>query len=116
MRIKAKERWPRWMGIRGFYFVYHGSWSDPEIVWHNHAMNIHDVEDPRWDVYAETCRDEGTTPTNDGFVQFCKDEVERMREYAQMVIDCGNARRIRRVTFESHLFSDDAPCIVAVPA
>ena len=87
------------MGIRGFRFVDHGAWADPEIVWHGYAMNVHYVEDAMWEMYCEQCRDEGLGKTDDGFVRFCKVEVEKMRELAQMTIDYGNAERIKRVRF-----------------
>ncbi len=103
--------WPLWMGIRGFRFVWHGEWSDPEIVWHGYAMNIHDVEDAMWDLYREQCKEEGTEETDEDFVRFCKANVESMREYAQWCIDCGDAYRIRRVRFESRLF-----CVDVVPS
>lgn len=104
------------MGIRGFYFVWHGAWSDPEIVWHNYAMNMHEVEDPMWEYYAERCKEDNTETTDEGFVQFCKDEVDMMREYAQMAIDCGNAYRVGRVTYDVLLFSHETPRVIAVPA
>ena len=113
---KRTSPWPSWMGIRGFRFVYHGSWADPEIVWHGHAMNIGYVEDPMWGLYSENCRETSSKESEDGFEAFCKKNVDRMREYAQWAIDEGLARRIHRLRFEHHLFSDDAPSIVAVPA
>lgn len=104
------------MGIYGFRFVYHGDWADPEIVWHGHAMNKCEVEDPMWEIYHEDCKENGNEPNEDGFVRFCKDNVETMREYAQMAIDCGKAYRVKRIRWSQLLFSSNAPELIAVPA
>ena len=108
--------WPRWMNIRGFRFIYHGCWSDPEIAWHGHMMNIHDLEDPMWELYQEYCQERDVQTTEKGFVTFCRRNADTLREFAQDLIDNGQAQRIRRIRFETHIFSDDALRIVAVPA
>ena len=114
---KTKDIWPLWMGLRGFYFVYHNDWSDPEIVWHGYVMNPYSLEDPMWEFYAERCKEEGTKTTDEGFVQFCKDEIDQLREYAQMEIDCGNARKWNRaLRWKLDVFSSDSPRLRAVPA
>ena len=104
------------MGIRGFHFVYHGDWTDPELVWHGHAMNIHSVEDPLWELYAERCRETATKTSEEGFVRFCKDNAELAREFAQDVISCGCAERVRGLRTETSLFSHDSPCVRVCPA
>lgn len=104
------------MGIYGFRFVYHGDWADPEIVWHGHSMNIHEIEDPMWEVFCETADEHGWKQTEENFVKFCKKESWRMRDYAQMAIDCGNAERVRGIRFESSLFSHDSPTLRVYPA
>ena len=103
------------MGIRGVRFVYHSDWSDPEIIWHRHVMNIHDVEDPMWDIYSERCRENGTSPNDEEFKNFCRKETDLMREYAQCAIDSGNARRLKNVRFRTDFFSADAPALRAIP-
>lgn len=113
---KTKDIWPLWMGIRGFRFVYHGDWADSEIVWHGHVFNKNDLEDPMWEVYDEQCREEGVKCTDDGFVQFCKDEVERLREYAQDLIDFGQAKRwTGGLRYHLDCFSRNAPILRAYP-
>lgn len=114
---KTKDIWPLWMGIKGFRFVYHGDWSDPEVVWHGHVMNAHALEDAMWELYEERCKEEEVKTTEDGFVQFCKDEVECLREFAQNLIDCGQARRFDgRLRYRTDWFSKDAPVLRAIPA
>ena len=104
------------MGIYGFRFVYHGDWADPEIVWHGYAMNICEIEDPMWALFCEVCDETGIEQSDENFMAFCKKEVWRMREYAQMAIDCGHAYRVKRLRWTSLLFSRDSPALVAVPA
>lgn len=103
MKKNKNYPWPYWMGIRGFYFVWHGEWSDAEIVWHGYAMNIHAVEDPMWADYCEHCNENGLEQTEDGFVDFCKKETWRMRDYAHNAIDCGYATRIRKGVFHYYI-------------
>ena len=112
---KKKNPWPLWMGIYGFRFVYHGDWADPEIIWHGHTMNINDIQDPMWEQYAEHCRSLGVKTTEDGFVLYCRKNVESMREYARLTIENGSARRVRGIRWNSFLFSKNAPYLAAVP-
>lgn len=93
---KSKSPWPLWMGIRGFRLVWHGEWSDPEVIWHNYAMNINYIEQPMWKNFEEACKEDGIEENEDNFEIFCKENVHRMREYAQMTIKEGLAERIRR--------------------
>lgn len=104
------------MGIYGFRFIYHGDWADPEIVWHGYAMSTWYVEEPMWECYCEMCNEQGLEQTDEGFVAYCKKNVEQLRDYAQAAIENGNAYRVKRLRWESHLFSSDAPRIVPVPA
>ena len=113
---KSKSPWPLWMGIRGFRFVWHGEWSDPEIVWHNYAMNINDIEMPMWDNFVEACQEEGIEENEDNFEIFCKENVHRMREYAQMTIDNGSAYRVKRVRFSNLFCSPNAAELITLPA
>ena len=114
---KTKDIWPLWMGIRGFRLVYRGDWSDPEIIWHGHVMNIHDLEDPMWDLYEERSKENGVPATEEGFARFCKEETETLRDYAQDVIDGGLARRWDgRLRYRLDLFSKGAPTLRAIPA
>lgn len=103
------------MGIYGFRFVYHGDWADPEIVWHGHSMNIHEIEDPMWGDFCEKCDELGIERSEENFVEFCKKERWRMREYAQNAIHYGIAKRVRGVRFEMSLFSHDSPTLRTYP-
>lgn len=113
---KTTSPWPLWMGIRGFRFVYHGDWADPELVWHKHLMNVHSVEDPMWELYAEQCREDETETTEEDFARFCSKNAELAREFAQETINCGCAERVRGLRMELSLFSQDSPYVRVCPA
>ena len=113
---RLESPWPLWMGIRGFRFVWHGNWADPEIVWHNYAMNINYIEMPMWEFFRDTCEERGIEANEDNFEIFCKENVHLMREYAQMAIDKGEAYRLKRVRFSTLFCSQNAPEIIALPS
>ncbi len=109
---KTKDIWPLWMGIRGFRFVYRGDWNDPEVV-----MNAHALGDEMWALYEDRCRKNHVIPSDEGVQQFCRDEAERLREYAQDMIDSGQARRfVGSLRYSLDLFSKGAPALRAIPA
>ena len=113
---KTKSPWPLWMGIHGFRFVHHGDWADPEIIWHGHAMNIHAVEDPMWEIYAERCRETGAEATEERFVRFCRSERHLLSEYARQTINSGCATRVQGTRLTYSPFSHGTPCIRVQPA
>jgi hypothetical protein len=113
---KNKSPWPLWMDIYGFRFVYHGDWADPEIVWHGYAMSTWYVEEPMWECYCEECNEQGIEQTDEGFSAYCKKNVEQLRDYAQAAIDNGNAYRVKRMRWETRVFSSGKPGLYPVPA
>jgi hypothetical protein len=40
-------------GIYGIRFIWHGEWSDPEIIWHGKSFNYYDLENTLWSYYQE---------------------------------------------------------------
>lgn len=40
-------------GIYGIRFIWHGAWSDPEIIWHGKSFNYYDLETPLYEIYSE---------------------------------------------------------------
>ena len=93
------------MGIRGFRFVWHGEWSDPEVVWHGRAMNMYSIEEPMWADFCEAADENGWEPTEENFEKFCRKETWRLREYAQAVIDRGCAYRVEGLRLVYRAFS-----------
>lgn len=44
-------------GIYGIQFIWHGEWSDPELIWHGKSFNYYDVENYLWELYKEDAPD-----------------------------------------------------------
>ena len=40
-------------GIYGIRLIWHGDWSDPELIWHKKSFNYYDLENYLWEVYNE---------------------------------------------------------------
>lgn len=40
-------------GIYGIRFIWHGEWSDPEIIWHGKSFNYYDLENTLYSYYQE---------------------------------------------------------------
>lgn len=85
---KANKKW--FYGIYGIEFVYHGDWSDPEIIWHGKSFDYFDVENPMWEVFSEEC-EEKLVPVSDRedmFPGWVKSHASLAREYLQNLMDC----------------------------
>lgn len=37
----------------GIEFVYHGNWSDPELIYDGKSFNYWDIEDALWSMFCE---------------------------------------------------------------
>ena len=75
-------------GIYGIELVPHGSWSDPELIWHGHSFNYYDVETPLWHNYKEDCEECGTQTNESDFETWVKKNAYLAREYLQNLLDC----------------------------
>lgn len=60
-----------WMGVPNAKFVYHGDWSDPEIVYNGFSINYFDVEGVFLDEYREENPDD---KNDDGFDEWFKNQ------------------------------------------
>lgn len=75
-------------GIYGIEFIWHGAWSDPELIWHKKSFNYYDLEDTLWSYYKEEC-DENNTPANeDVFPAWVKKNAYLAREILQNLLEC----------------------------
>ena len=75
-------------GIYGIEFIYHGDWGDPELIWYKKSFNYYDLETPLWDDYNDECNENNTTPTDEGFCAWIKNNAYLAREYLQNLMDC----------------------------
>ena len=64
-------------GVEGTVYLWHGEWSDPEVIYKNHLINTFDIEDGLWSHYNDWCDENGIEATSDGFCEWVTpDEVE----------------------------------------
>ena len=61
-------------GVPGSVWIWHGEWSDPEILWKGVELNANDVEESLWLSYNDWCEENGEEPTNDGFEEWVSNE------------------------------------------
>lgn len=79
------KEYPNWYGIEGVGFIWHGSWSDPEIEYKGKRINSTIVEDTMWERFKEDCEEDGEMPTEDKFKLYMmvnQDEVYELIELA----------------------------------
>lgn len=60
-------------GVKGSKYIYHGEWSDPEILWKGKLINANEMEEGLWQMYNEQCEEYKEEPTEDGFDEWIKD-------------------------------------------
>ena len=61
-------------GVPGSVYIWHGEWSDPEVLWDGVELNANDIEESLWYSYEEYCDENGEKPTEDGFDEWVKTE------------------------------------------
>lgn len=74
-------------GIYGIHFVWRGSQSDPELIWHGKSFNYYNVEDPLWELFREDCRENGQPVDENAFPQWAKKNAYLAREILQNLLD-----------------------------
>lgn len=69
-----------WRGCEGIHQIWHGAWSDPELMSDGYVANYWEVENYLWYNFLEdhpefTDRDSGTTECEDAFDDYCQDNL-----------------------------------------
>lgn len=59
-------------GVSGSIFIWHGEWSDPEVLWKGISLNVNDIEDGLWYSYKDGCIENNIKPTEDDFENWLK--------------------------------------------
>lgn len=62
-----------WRGVPGAIFIWHGEWSDSEILYKDHLLNSEDVEESLWIAYQSDLS-EGRIAPNKSFDEWCKEQ------------------------------------------
>ena len=82
--MKNNKKW--FYGIYGIEFIWHGCWSDPELIWHGHSFNYYDLENALYDEYKEYNPNYDDNDDSD-FAVWVKKNAYIAREYLQNLLD-----------------------------
>ena len=87
LSTKGKEL-PNWYGIENIGFVWHSSWSDPEIEYNGKRINAYIVEDTMWERFREECEEEGKNADSciDEFDDYMKTNSEYVYELIELAL------------------------------
>jgi hypothetical protein len=85
-KIVWKE-YPNWYGIEDVGFIWHGSWSDPEIEYKGKRINSTIVEDTMWERFREDCEEDGEIPTEDKFELYMMVNQEDVYELIELAME-----------------------------
>ena len=61
-------------GVPGSTYIWHGEWSDPEVIWKGVSLNANDIEDSLWYSYKDMCEENGEEPTEQGYEVWVENE------------------------------------------
>lgn len=94
-----KNAYPRWYGIPGLEFIWHGAWNDPEIRVHTckeqreHGCKIGAVfnsvivEESMVEEYEEYLKDNNLTDNNhDNFDKYMKENVYSVWDHVYLAL------------------------------
>lgn len=79
-----------WCGVPDVYFIWHGTWGDPEVMYKDKLFNLPmDVETPLYNYYCEYCKENGIEESDDGFAKYVEDNPDEVYEVLDNLIECG---------------------------
>ena len=81
------KEYPNWYGIKDVGFIWHGSWSDPEIEYKGKRINSTIVEDTMWERFKEDCEEDGEIPTEDKFELYMMVNQEDVYELIELAME-----------------------------
>ena len=77
-------------GVPDVYFLYHGEWGDPEVMYQDKYFNLPmDVETPLWSEYEECCEEFGKKMTDEGFAEWIENNPESVHDVLDNLIEAG---------------------------
>lgn len=75
-------------GIYGIEIIWHGAWSDPELVWHKKSFNYYDLENTLWSYYKEERNELNIPIIENDFDKWVKKNAYLAREILQNLLEC----------------------------
>ena len=77
-------------GVPDVYFIYHGEWADPEVMYKGKYFNLPvDVETPLWSEYEECCEEFGKKTTDEGFAEWVGNNPVNVYDVLNNLIESG---------------------------
>lgn len=77
------KEYPDWYGIPNVGFIWHNSWSDPEIEYNRKKINSYIVEDTMWERFKE---EHGEHADEDLFDQYMRDNADEVYYLIELAI------------------------------
>ena len=78
---------PNWYGIENIGFIWHGSWSDPEIEYKGKRINATIVENTMWERYRDDCEDLGINADTFHFDTYMGEHAEDVYELIELAME-----------------------------
>ena len=76
--------------IPDVYFIYHGTWADPEVMYEDKLFNLPvDVETPLWNYYEEYCEENGLEVIEENFAEWVENNPDDVYEILNNLIEAG---------------------------
>lgn len=85
--ILTFKEYPNWYGIEGIGFIWHGSWSDPEIEYKGEVINSFIVEDTMWERYCEEQKEKGKIVDEDDFGDYMRSNKSEVYELIELAME-----------------------------
>lgn len=60
-------------GIPEIELVYHGAWSDPELIYDGKSFNYWDIDDALWDMFCEVLHEDNGLSVSEMFDEYVQD-------------------------------------------
>ena len=76
--------------VPGVYFIWHGSWSDPEVMYQDKLFNLPtDIETPLYGYYCDDCKAKGIEEDEDDFAEWVENNPDDVYEILNSLIEAG---------------------------
>lgn len=79
-----------WCNVPDVYFIYHGEWSDSEVMYKDKLFNLPmDVITPLWSYYEDYYNENGIKEINEGFAEYIENNPDDVYEVLDNLIEAG---------------------------
>ena len=87
--VLVLKEYPNWYGIEDIGFIWHGSWSDPELEYKGKVVNSYIIEDSMWERFREDCEEQGKNADVciDEFDTYMKENAYDVYELLELAIE-----------------------------